>query len=80
MPLMGLQPPETPIIVQIIEEPVRETTVVDVLLGALGLTGVLLLTAAILGAAFGALLILYRVIRARRTPYTGEAGDPPHIV
>jgi len=80
MAVMGLQPPQSPILVQILEEPARETTVVDVLVGALGLTGVLLLTAVVLGAAFGGLLILYRTIQARRTPYTGEAGDTPHIV
>jgi len=73
--------PQTPIIVRIVEEPVRETTVVDVLVGALGLTGVLLLVAAVLGGILGGLFILYRVIHARRTPYTGEPGDEtPHIV
>jgi len=66
-------------IVRIIEEPVRETTVVDVLIGAIGLTGVLLLVAVLLGAVFGGLFVLYRKRAARRTPYDGRPGDVPHI-
>jgi len=71
--------PQDPIIVRLIEEPVRETTVVDVLVGAIGLTGVLLLVAVLLGAVFGGLFILYRKYAARRTPYDGRPGDVPHI-
>jgi len=43
--------------VQVVEQPVQETTVADVLLGAIGLTGALVLGAVILGALFGAILI-----------------------
>ncbi len=71
---MLLQPSQ-PVIVKIIEEPVRETTVVDVLLGALGLTGVLILIAVLLGAVLGGLFILYSRIQAKRHPYRPEAGE-----
>ena len=36
--------------------------------------------AALAGVLLGGAFILYRKIRARRTPYTGDAGDVPHIV
>jgi hypothetical protein len=80
MAVMFQPPPQTPIIVRIVEEPVRETTVVDVLLGALGLTGVLLLVALAAGALFGGLFILFRKMQAHRTPYTGKPGDVPRII
>lgn len=44
-------------IVRVVEEPARETTVVDVLLGSIGLTGLLLLIAALAGLALGGLLV-----------------------
>jgi hypothetical protein len=49
--------PSGPIIVRVFEEPAKETTVVDVLLGSIGLTGVLLVIAALAGLALGALLV-----------------------
>ena len=54
-----------PIIVKVIEAPTRETTIVDVLLGSLGLTTVLILAALVLGAILGGLLIGVKVLRAR---------------
>ncbi|HSC29548.1 MAG TPA: hypothetical protein VLD67_19885 [Vicinamibacterales bacterium] len=54
-----------PIIVQVVEEPVRSTTVADVVIGALGLTGVLILAAALLGAILGGILIGIKLLRAR---------------
>jgi len=45
------------VMVHVVEEPVEGTTVADVLLGAIGLTGALIVGAVILGALFGALLI-----------------------
>ena len=78
---MLFQPPQEPIVVQIFDEPVRETTVVDVLVGAIGLTGVLSLTAVLLGALLGGSFILYRKRQARRTPYNGRpAEDVPRII
>jgi hypothetical protein len=76
-----LQQPSAPVVVRILEEPARETTVVDVLIGAIGLTGVLVVIAVICGAALGGLFVLYRKIQARRRPYTPEPGeDVPRIV
>lgn len=77
---MSFQPPQEPIVVQILDEPTRETTVVDVLVGAIGLTGALLLTAVLLGTILGGAFILYRKRQARRTPYSGRpAEDVPRI-
>jgi hypothetical protein len=58
--------PSDPIVVRVIEEPVHETTVADVVLGALGLTGVLLLAALVFGLLLGGLLVLRRRRRDRR--------------
>jgi hypothetical protein len=58
--------PSDPIVVRVIEEPVRETTVGDVILGALGLTGVLLLAALLFGLLLGFLLVVRRRLRERR--------------
>lgn len=54
---MFLLQPSGPIIVRVVEEPAKETTVVDVLLGSIGLTGVLLIIAALAGLALGGLLV-----------------------
>jgi hypothetical protein len=58
------QPPDS-IIVKVIEEPVKSTTIVDVLVGSLGLVGALLLTAVVMGAILGATLIGIKLLRAR---------------
>jgi hypothetical protein len=55
----------TPIIVKVVQEPVKSATVVDVLVGALGLTGALLLAAVVLGAILGGILIGIKLLRAR---------------
>jgi len=54
-----------PVIVRVIETPAKSTSVGDVLIGAIGLTGVLILVAVLLGAALGGLLIGVKKIRAR---------------
>ncbi|MCA1560868.1 MAG: hypothetical protein LC804_11570 [Acidobacteria bacterium] len=56
-----------PIVVRIVEEPVHELTVADVLIGALGLTGALVLAALVLGALLGGILIGRRILRSRDT-------------
>lgn len=53
-----------PIVVRVIEEPVKSTGVADILIGALGLTGVMLLAALLLGAVLGGVLILIKRLRA----------------
>jgi hypothetical protein len=57
--------PASPIIVRVIEEPVQQTTISDVLIGSLGLTGAMLLAAAVLGAVLGVILIGIKLLRAR---------------
>lgn len=58
------------VMVRVVQEPVTETTAADVLLGAIGLTGVLILVALLLGALFGAVLI---GIKKTREKYNLEA-------
>ncbi len=60
-----LQPPANPIIVQVVQEPVEQTTIVDVLVGSLGLTTALLLAAVLLGVILGGVLIGIKLLRAR---------------
>ena len=55
----------SPIIVSVVEQPTQSTTVADVLIGAMGLTGALLLAAALLGLALGGILIGIKLVRAR---------------
>jgi len=49
-----------PIIVKIVEPPHDPTGIAAVLVGALGLTGVIVLGAVLLGIAFAGALFLYR--------------------
>jgi fatty-acid desaturase len=71
-----------PIIVNVVQQPVESTTVADVLLGAMGLTGVLVLAAVLLGAVFGAILIGVKLLRARaHTSFeAGAESGTIHIV
>jgi hypothetical protein len=62
---MTLLQPSNPIIVRVVETPAKSTTVADVLIGALGLTGALVLAAALLGLALGGILIGIKLLRAR---------------
>jgi hypothetical protein len=57
--------PLNPIIVRVAEQPVESTSVTDILVGALGLTGVMLLAALLLGLALGGALIGFKLLRAR---------------
>lgn len=76
---MGLIQAVQPIIVHVVETPVESTTVADVLIGAIGLTGVLVLLAALLGGVLGATLVGIKILRQR---YAGPAPDSGtiHIV
>jgi hypothetical protein len=58
------------VMIRVVQEPVTETTAADVLLGAIGLTGVLIVGALLLGALFGAILI---GIKKMREKYNLEA-------
>jgi hypothetical protein len=58
--------PTQPLIVRVIEEtPVESTTAADILIGAIGLTGVLFLIAVVLGGLLGAAIIGFKRLRAR---------------
>ena len=72
--MFALQP-ATPIIVRVAEQTVESTSVSDILVGALGLTGVLLLAAVLLGALLGGALIGYKLLRARMTLETPSDAD-----
>ena len=62
-----------PIIVQLVHEPPKEVTVGDVLLGAFGLTGALILFSLVLAGLFAIVLVR----RNRRRP--PELDHPPSI-
>jgi hypothetical protein len=57
--------PTEPIVVRVMEEPVESTGISDILVGALGLTGVMLLAAILLGALLGGILIGVKRLRAK---------------
>ncbi len=54
-----------PVMVKVVEQPAKTTSVADVLIGAIGLTGVLILLALTLGAILGGVLIGVKKLRAR---------------
>ena len=54
-----------PLIVKVVEPAVESTSIADIVIGALGLTGAMLLAALVLGAALGGFLIGYKKLRAR---------------
>ena len=62
---MSLQQANQPIIVRVVEQPVHETTISDVVFGSIGLVGVLLVSAALLGLLLGLSLIAIKRLRAR---------------
>jgi len=69
-----------PIIVRVVEQPVRDTSIADVIIGAIGLTGLLLVTAAALGAVLGGILIGIKLLRARYGSEETGFYRPPTIV
>jgi hypothetical protein len=72
--MMPQQP--TPIMVHVAQQPVESTTVADVLIGSIGLTGVLVLIAVLLGGLLGGILIKVKQVRARQS---GADSDIIHI-
>jgi hypothetical protein len=71
---------QTPIIVQVVQQPVESTSLSDVLVGAIGLTGALILLAVLLGGAFGGLLIGVKMLRRRLNQEPASDSDIIHIV
>lgn len=70
---------QAPIIVRVVQPPIESTTVSDVLIGAIGLTGVLVLLAILLGAAFGGALIGLKILRRRLNTDAEEQSEIIHI-
>jgi len=66
-----VQPPPS-IIVRVVEQPVHETTIADVIFGSLGLVGILLVSALILGVLLGGGLILLKRLRKQDALDTTE--------
>ncbi len=58
-------PQVNPIVVRVVEAPTKETSVADILMGAVGLVGFVLVAAFAVGVLAGALFIVYRKLRAR---------------
>jgi uncharacterized membrane protein YqhA len=54
-----------PIVVRVLDEPVKSTGVVDIVVGALGLTVVMLVAALLLGALLGGVLIWIKKLRTK---------------
>ena len=71
---------QAPIIVQVVQQPVHSTTVADVLIGAIGLTGVLVLAALLLGGVLGGALIAFKTWRNRLAPEGATDSEIIHIV
>jgi hypothetical protein len=63
-----------PVVVRIVDEPTPETTVADILIGAVGFVGAVLLAALLVGCLAGVIFILVRKRRAR-----GVLEDTPSI-
>ncbi len=59
--------PITPVIVKVVPPPTPQVSVVDILAGSLGLTGVIVVVSILLGLVVGSLLIAFKRWRARRT-------------
>jgi hypothetical protein len=64
--------PTQGIIARVVEEAAPETTVVDVLLGSLGLTGLLLVIAAVAGLALGGILVWIKKRRGDSLEITAQ--------
>ena len=54
-----------PVMVRVLQPTVEETSVADVLIGSIGLTGVLVLVAVLLGGLLGGALIGIKKLRSR---------------
>ena len=56
------------VMVRVVQEPIESTTVADVLLGSIGLTGLLIVSAVLLGTLCGAVLIGLKKLREKYHP------------
>jgi len=70
--------PQEPIMVHVVQQPVESTTLGDVLIGAFGLTGALVIVALLLGFVLGGILIGFKRLRERNKPHA-DPGAEIHI-
>jgi hypothetical protein len=70
---MTLQPPGA-IIARVVEEPAPGENLADVVIGAVGLSGAMVLVALIVGLLLGGAFIGYRVLR-KRDALGGDASE-----
>jgi hypothetical protein len=61
-----VQSPLSPIVVKVVDAPVRGLGLGDVILNAVGLTGAMAIAAVVFGLLVAGLVILYRRAQARR--------------
>lgn len=64
--MLGFQP-VTPVIVKVVADPTPQVTVVDVLVDALGLTGLIVAGSFVLGGVLGLILIAFKRWRVARS-------------
>jgi ABC-type dipeptide/oligopeptide/nickel transport system permease component len=72
--MFGIQP-VTPVIVKVVSDPTPQVSVADVLVDALGLTGLIVAGSFALGGVVGLLLIVYSRWRTARW---ADAGQSDH--
>ena len=72
-----MQAPPPPIIVKVVEPPVRGLGLGDVILNAVGLTGALAIGAVLFGLVLAVLVIGYRKVQARRITDEEAAQTQP---
>jgi hypothetical protein len=77
MEMMIIQ--QAPIMVQVVQKPIESTTIADVLIGAFGLTGLLVVVAILLGGALGGVLIGVKILRRRLNIEPPPDSDIIHI-
>jgi uncharacterized protein involved in exopolysaccharide biosynthesis len=56
---------QTPVIVRVVDQPVHQTSITDLIFGSLATIAVLLLIAAALGLVLGGAIILFKRLRHR---------------
>lgn len=63
--LIGVLQPQPPVIVRVVEQPVHQTSITDLVFGSMATVAVLLLIAAALGLLLGGAIILVKRLRHR---------------
>lgn len=66
--------PVTPVIIKVVPAPTPEVGVVDILVGSLGLTGLIVVASVVFGLVVGGGLILYSRWRIANRPDNEETG------